>query len=71
MNAMFAHAEKQWTLKDCIDYALEHNISVKAGRLSVMSAGEDVKEARARLFPSLSFSTSHQGGYRPFADDGS
>ena len=61
---------RQWTLKDCIDYALEHNISVKTARLSVLSAEEDVKEARAKLFPSLSFSTTHQGGYRPFADDG-
>lgn len=61
---------RQWTLKDCIDYALEHNISVKTGRLAVQSAQEDVREARARLFPSLSFSTTHQGGYRPFADGG-
>lgn len=61
---------RQWTLKDCIDYALEHNISVKTARLSVLSAEEDVKEARAKLFPSLSFSTTHQGGYRPFAGDG-
>ena len=36
----------------------------------MLSAEEDVKEARAKLFPSLSFSTTHQGGYRPFADDG-
>ena len=65
-----ASTGRQWTLKDCIDYALEHNISVKTARLSVLSAEEDVKEARAKLFPSLSFSTTHQGGYRPFADDG-
>ena len=58
----------QWTLKECIDYALEHNITVVEGKLSVLSAQEDVKEAKAQLFPSLSFSTTHQGGYRPFAD---
>lgn len=67
---VLAGTGRQWTLKDCIDYALEHNISVKTARLSVLSAEEDVKEARAKLFPSLSFSTTHQGGYRPFADDG-
>lgn len=67
-NVMFAETAKEWTLKDCIDYAVEHNISVKTGRLSVQSSNEDIKEARARLFPSLSFSTTHQGGYRPFAD---
>lgn len=68
-NYLFAATPKQWTLKDCIDYALEHNISVKTGRLSVLSANEDIKEARAKLFPTLSFSTTHQGGYSPFVDD--
>lgn len=63
-----ADGGQQWTLKECIDYALEHNITVVEGRLSVLSANEDVKEAKAQLFPSLSFSTTHQGGYRPFAD---
>ncbi len=64
----FAEDGHRWTLKECIDYALEHNITVTEGRLSVLSANEDVKEAKAQLFPSLSFSTTHQGGYRPFAD---
>ena len=58
----------KWTLKECVDYALEHNVSIATGRLSILSADEDVKEAKAGLFPSLSFSTTHQGGYRPFAD---
>ena len=58
---------RKWTLSECIDHAARHNISIRTGRLSVMSAGEDVKEAKARLFPSLSFSTTHQGSYRPFA----
>lgn len=65
-----AVTDGRWTLKDCIDYALEHNITVKTGRLAVLSAEEDVKGAKAKLFPSLSFSTTHQGGYRPFAGDG-
>lgn len=59
---------RQWTLKDCIDYALEHNITVTEGRLAVRSSSEDISEAKAKLYPSLSFSTTHQGGYRPFAD---
>ena len=66
-NIMLAGNSKKWTLKECIDYALENNISIRTGRLSVLSSNEDVKEAKARLFPSLSFSTTHQGGYRPFA----
>lgn len=65
-----AETHEKWTLKECIDYALENNIKVNTGKLSVLSSSEDVKEAGARLFPSLSFSTTHQGGYKPFADSG-
>lgn len=64
-----AETHEKWTLKECIDYALENNINVNTRKLSVLSSSEDVKEARANLFPSLSFSTTHQGGYKPFADD--
>ena len=66
-GAAFAEGHR-WTLGECIDYAMKHNADVQTGKLSVTAAGEDVKESRARLFPSLSFSTTHQGGYDPFAD---
>lgn len=69
-GALSAGTAKPWTLKECIDYALENNIKIKTGKLSVVSSEEDVKEANAKLFPSLSFSTTHQGGYRPFSDGG-
>ncbi len=59
---------RQWTLKDCIDYAMENNITIKTGKLSVLSAKEDVNAASGQLFPSLSFSTTHQVGYNPFQD---
>lgn len=64
----FSETVKQWTLKDCIDYALKNNIKIQTGIISVASSKEDIKEANARLFPSLSFSTTHQAGYQPFLD---
>lgn len=67
-GAVFADKPNGWTLKDCIDYAVENNIKIKTRSLSVLSASEDVKEANAQFFPSLSFSTTHQGGYYPFTD---
>ena len=45
---------KQWTLRDCIDYALEHNITIQRNRISAESAQEDVKTAKADFLPSLS-----------------
>ena len=47
-------APKQWTLRDCIDYALEHNITIQRNRISAESAQEDVKTAKADFLPSLS-----------------
>ncbi len=58
----------EWSLQDCFDYAIRHNISLQQSRLSVEESDVNVKEARAQLFPSLSFSTSHDYTNSPFAD---
>ncbi len=61
---------QQWTLKDCIDYALANNISLKKTKLQEYSAIEDIKQSQAALLPSLSFSTSQNGTYRPWPEEG-
>ena len=33
----FAGEVKQWTLKECIDYAIKNNIKIQTGILSVAS----------------------------------
>lgn len=53
-------APKQWTLRDCIDYALEHNITIQRNRISAESAQEDVKTAKADFLPSLSGNISQR-----------
>ena len=61
---------RQWTLKDCIDYALANNISLRKTKLQEYSALEDVKQSQSTLLPSLSFSTSQNGTYRPWPEAG-
>ena len=56
---------KQWTLRDCIDYALEHNITIQRNRISAESAQEDVKTAKAGFLPSLSGNISQRVVNRP------
>lgn len=68
--AMSASAQKQWTLKDCIDYAMQNNITLKKSQLQRMSAKEDVLQSKAALLPSLSASTNQSIGYRPWQDAG-
>ena len=63
-------ARSQWTLQECIDYALQHNITLQRARLQLQSAKEDVSQSKAALLPSLNASTSHNLSYRPWQDTG-
>ena len=65
-----ADSSGKWSLKDCIDYAMANNITLKKSGLTKQSSGEDLKQAQAALFPSLSVSTSHSVGYRPWINQG-
>ncbi|RHJ79367.1 TolC family protein [Parabacteroides sp. AM08-6] len=60
----------QWTLSDCIDYALEHNITIRRNRINAESAQEDVKSAKADLLPSLNGSISQRVVNRPNSVNG-
>jgi len=70
VSAWAAEPQGKWTLKDCIDYAMANNITLKKSGLTKRSSGEDLAQSRAALFPSLSFSTSHSVGYRPWINQG-
>ncbi len=61
-------SEKVWTLSECLDYAMEHNIQLKQTRNTYLSGVEDTKQARAALFPSLSASTSQSLANYPSSD---
>ena len=63
------HAEsKSWTLEDCINYALEKNIQLQQDKISLQESEIDIKDARASLFPTLSFSTGHNIVNRPYQE---
>ena len=69
--ASFSQAEaRQWTLGDCVNYALANNISLKKTKVQQLTALEDVKQSQAALLPSLDFSTSQNITYRPWPDSG-
>ena len=51
---------KQWTLQECLDYALENNIQLQKSRNDYLPGVEDTKMAKAARLPSLSV-TSSQG----------
>ncbi len=66
----WAQETKQWTLQECIDYALENNIQLKKNSIKKRSSHEDVLQSQADLLPSLSASTSQSVTYSPWPETG-
>lgn len=63
-------AAKQWSLRDCIDYALANNIKLQKAKIQEYSALEDVKQSQSALLPSLNLSTSQNVNYTPWPQQG-
>ena len=54
-----AHVFAQgWTLKDCIDYALENNITVRQNAIAVEQRENDLSTAKGRRLPGVSAGAS-------------
>lgn len=55
----------RWSLQECIDYAIAHNIQLKQNKITEEQGATDLLQKKAELFPSLSFSTTQAIDYRP------
>mgnify|MGYP000421581213 CR=1 FL=1 len=55
----FATAQETWTLEKCIEYALEHNLTVKQTELNLRTAEQNELQSKGNRLPSLNAS----GGY--------
>lgn len=51
--------QKKWTLKECIAYALEKNISIRQAELDLKLTDVDKKDAFGNFLPNASFSANH------------
>lgn len=60
--------DKKWTLQECIDYALDHNISIKQQELSKELVKEDITIAKGNFYPSLNSSASQNWNFGSFID---
>ncbi|CAM3992572.1 TolC family protein [Flavobacterium antarcticum] len=58
--SIFAQAqEKKWTLKECVDYAIEKNISIQQSKLDIESIAIERKDAIGNFLPTANASASH------------
>ena len=51
--------EKKWTLKECVDYAIENNISIQQSQLDNELIAVDKKDAFGNFLPSINANASH------------
>ncbi len=60
--------DKKWTLQECINYALDHNISVKQQELSNELIAEDITTAKGNFLPNLNASASQNYNFGTYVD---
>ncbi len=61
---------KTWTLDECIQYAMDNNITLKRQGITRQTSRETALESKAQLLPSLSGSTSQSVTYNPWQKSG-
>lgn len=55
--------EREWTLQECINYAMENNLSIERSKLNLESAEYDYKKSKFSFLPNLNASGSEQLSY--------
>lgn len=64
LGATTVQAQTDWSLDRCVQYALDNNLSVQRAQQNIANAEASVRQARAALFPSLTFNTTQQMGFQ-------
>ncbi|WP_396602269.1 TolC family protein [Algibacter sp. R77976] len=60
LSFVFSFAqEKVWTLQECVNHALENNISVKQSQNTLLSNQQDIIASKGQFLPSVSANASH------------
>src|SRR5258708_4816058 len=59
----FSQEAKKWTLKECVDIALENNLRIKRGFYNVESFRANLLQAKGAFLPSLNASGSYLQNY--------
>ncbi len=58
LTSITTFSQKQWTLRECVDQALEKNISIQQNKLNLELAKKDVDISKGNFLPNLNGSTS-------------
>jgi outer membrane protein len=62
-SSAFAFAQKQWTLQECVNYALQNNLQVLKSDYSKNNQDFNLKIAKKEYLPSVSASITNNGSF--------
>lgn len=62
-TALSSHAQKVWTLDECVDYAMEHNVTILQSIISQNNAEFQYKMAKKAWLPTVSADASQSFGF--------
>ncbi len=66
-------SQKVWSLQECVDHAVQHNLQVKQAVTTTAISQDDQTQKLLSMFPSLNFSSSYSQNYGrsvdPFTND--
>ena len=65
-SASICVSQKKWTLKECVDHALDNNITVQQSLLNLELAKLNVKNAKGNFLPNLNTSASQRLNFGSF-----
>ncbi|MGB0896059.1 MAG: TolC family protein [Flavobacteriaceae bacterium] len=60
--------DKQWTLQECVNHAIEHNISVQQSELDTELANENIRSAKGNFLPGVNASASQNFNFGSYID---
>lgn len=58
-SSLGVFSQKQWTLKECVNYALKNNITIQQNKLNVALGKKDVAIAKGNFLPDFNASASN------------
>lgn len=60
--------DKKWSLEECVNYAIENNLSIQQAKFDNETAGQNIIDARGNFLPTVSASASHNYNFGSFID---
>lgn len=61
-------AQKSWTLNECIQYAIEHNLGTKNSGYTLAISNETVQQSKRDFLPSASINSNYNIGFGRYID---